>query len=228
MRDLADHFLGRRIDHRNGAAVGALGPGAVDHQGDIAVGHVFPPYSASAIGRIAPGRAEQRDVIMPLRLGDGKAQRHDIEEGRIAAVDTPAAKMVAHGEAQFVAPDRQADGRRSSGWSVRPSAFVISRSNIMAHFRRRARAGSTATPTAGRPAWRVEHVGAEPAVHARHALARHLRRDAQPRDVEDFLQGGSEFGRGIVAPAGARTAPGSDRACDGARRSMKGKPNFAL
>src|SRR4030095_12897795 len=61
----------------------------------------------SAISRVAPGRAEQWDVIMPLRLGDGKAQRHDIEEWRIAARDPPAAKVVADGEAQFVAPDRQ-------------------------------------------------------------------------------------------------------------------------
>ena len=44
---------------------------------------------------------------MPFRLGNGKAQRHDIEERRVAGFDTPAAKVVAHGEAQFIAPDRQ-------------------------------------------------------------------------------------------------------------------------
>src|SRR5215472_6245129 len=44
---------------------------------------------------------------MPLRLGNGKAQRHDVEERRIAGRDTPAAKVVADGEAQFVAADRQ-------------------------------------------------------------------------------------------------------------------------
>src|SRR5471032_1933969 len=61
----------------------------------------------SAIGRIAPGRAEQRDVIMPLRLGNGKAQRHDVQEGRRPAFDSPAAIMVPDRKAQFVAPDRQ-------------------------------------------------------------------------------------------------------------------------
>src|SRR3977135_2411779 len=86
--------------------------------------------STSAIGRIAPGRAEQRDVIMPLRLGDGKAQRHDIEEGRIAAVDTPAAKVVAHVKAQFIAPDRQ---RASADQRLVGAAVGVrySRLNIM-------------------------------------------------------------------------------------------------
>src|ERR1700760_1921844 len=87
----------------------------------------------SAIGRIAPGRAEQWDVIMPLRLGNGKAQRHDIEERRIAAFDTPAAKVVAHGKAQFVAPDRQwpAADQRLVGAAV---GVRYSRFNTMANF----------------------------------------------------------------------------------------------
>src|SRR6185437_54323 len=63
--------------------------------------------SASAIGRIAPGGAEQRHVIMPFWLGNGKAQRHNVEEGRIAAVNTPTTVVVTKGEAQFVATDRQ-------------------------------------------------------------------------------------------------------------------------
>src|SRR5580704_10013525 len=89
----------------------------------------------AAIGRIAPGRAEQWDVIMPFRLGNGKAQRHDIEEGRIAAVDTPAAKVVAHGKAQFVAPDRQ---RTSTDQRLVGAAVGIrySRFNTMGFFAR--------------------------------------------------------------------------------------------
>src|SRR6266545_4860124 len=116
----------------------------------------------SAIGRVAPGRAEQWDVIMPLRLGDGKAQRHDIEEGRIAARDTPAAKVVADGEAQFVAPDRQ--GPAADQGLVGAAVGVrYSRLNIMGFFSRKLVEldGDADGRTAGVG---VEHVGAEPAV----------------------------------------------------------------
>src|SRR4029434_5672566 len=122
----------------------------------------------SAIGRVAPGRAEQWDVIMPLRLGDGKAQRHDIEEGRIAARDTPAAKVVADGETQLVAGDRQGQGadQRLVGAAV---GIRYSRLNIMGFFTselveldgdadgRTARVG-------------VEHMGAESVVERLAAL----------------------------------------------------------
>src|SRR5215216_3914845 len=150
----------------------------------------------SAISRVAPGRAEQWDVIMPLRLGDGKAQRHDVEEGRIAARDTPAAKVVADGEAQLVAPDRQ----RPAGdqWLVGAAVGIrYSRLNIMSFFsgelveldrhadRRAAGMG-------------VEHVGAEPAVDRRHALARHLACDPKSRDEEHFLQRRGELRRRLM------------------------------
>src|ERR1700722_7376101 len=151
----------------------------------------------SAIGRIAPGRAEQWDVIMPFRLGNGKAQRDDIEEGRIAALDTPAAKVVAHGKAQFVAPDRQgtpADQRLvGAAIGIRYSRFLT-----MGGFARELVEldGDADSRTAGMG---IQDVGAEPAVHRRHALAGHLARDPEPRDEKDFLQGGRELGGGVVA-----------------------------
>ena len=43
------------------------------------VGHA----SASSIGGIAPGRDEERNMVMPVGLGDGEADRHEIQERRI-------------------------------------------------------------------------------------------------------------------------------------------------
>src|SRR5258708_4120949 len=45
----------------------------------------------------------------------------------------------------------------------------------------------------------IEDMGAQSSADFRHALTRHLARNAKPRDVEDFLQGGSELRRSIVA-----------------------------
>src|SRR5262245_66673501 len=39
--------------------------------------------SAAAVGRIAPGRDQQRHVVVAFRLCNGKSHRHDIEEWRI-------------------------------------------------------------------------------------------------------------------------------------------------
>src|SRR5260370_9370897 len=64
-------------------------------------------FLASAIGRVAPRRAEQRHVIMRLWLGNRKAQRHDVEKRRIAYIHTARTEMSAHGKAQLVAADRQ-------------------------------------------------------------------------------------------------------------------------
>src|SRR5882672_10336828 len=150
----------------------------------------------SAIGRVAPGRAEQRDVIMPLRLGDGKAQRHDIEEWWIATRDTPAAKVVADGKTQFITSNRQglpAD-QRLIGAAV---GIRYSRLNTMGFF-----AGELIEPDGdadGRTAGvRVEHMGAEPAVDNGHALARNLACDPESRDEEHFLQRRRELRREIV------------------------------
>src|SRR6202012_3245315 len=51
MRHLADHLFGRGIDDWDRPALGALGPGAVDHQGDVAIrAHELPPlFPASAM-----------------------------------------------------------------------------------------------------------------------------------------------------------------------------------
>src|SRR5215468_2391629 len=105
---------------------------------------------------------------MPLRLRDGKAQRHDIEERRIAGRNTPAAKVVADGEAQFVASDRQrpAADQRLVGAAV---GIRYSRLYIVGLFagelveldrdanRRSAGMG-------------IEHMGAEPAADLGHPL----------------------------------------------------------
>src|SRR5688572_9083388 len=108
---------------------------------------------------------------MPLRLGDGKAQRHDIEEWRIAACDTPAAKVVADGEAQFVPPDRQRPA--ADQWLVGAAVGIrYSRLNIMSFFASELveldRHADSRTTGMG-----VEHMGAEPTVGVGHALTRH-------------------------------------------------------
>src|SRR5258708_1994369 len=134
---------------------------------------------------------------MPLRLGNGKPQRHDIEKRRIAALDTPAAKVVAYGEAQFIAADGQwsVDDQRLVGAAV---GIRYSRFNTMGLFARELVQldGNADSRTAGMG---IQHVRAEPAVHQRHALSCHLARDPEPRDVKDFLQGGRELGGGVVA-----------------------------
>ena len=133
---------------------------------------------------------------MPLRLRNGKAQRHDVEERRIAALDTPAAKMVADGEAQFVAPDRQgpAADQRLIGAAV---GVRYSRLNIMGFFT--GELVELDRDADGRTAGMgIEHMGAEPAVDVGHALARDLGCDPEPRDEEDFLHRRGILGRRIV------------------------------
>src|SRR5258708_103654 len=134
---------------------------------------------------------------MPLRLGNGKAQRHDIEKRWIAALDTPAAKVVAQRKTQFIAADGQ--------WSVGDQRLVgaavgirYSRFNTMSLFARELVQlnGNPDSRTAGMG---IQHMGAEPAVDGRHALACHLAGDPEPRDVKDFLQGRRELGGGVVA-----------------------------
>src|SRR6185369_7009905 len=133
---------------------------------------------------------------MPLRLGDGKAQRHDVEEGRIAYRDTPAAKVVADGEPQFVTPDRQRP--TADQWLVGAAVSIrYSRLNIMSFFAGELVEldGDTDRRAAGMG---VEHMGAEPAIDRRHALARHLACDPKSRDEEHFLQRRGELRRLIV------------------------------
>ena len=215
MRHLADHLLGRGIDDRDGPAVGALGPGAVDHQGDITVGHDFLRFNFRDRSNSSRAcRATGRDNAPPARRWkSAKARYRGTADRRL---NTPAAKMVTDRKTQLVAPDRQwpAADHRLVGAAVGIRDRCVY--PVIAFARQLVKLDGHAN---GRPAGMgVEHMGAEPAVHLRHALARHLRRDAQARDVEDLLQGGGEFGRRVVAAGGARTGRGSNRACDGARR----------
>src|SRR5262245_19880575 len=64
-------------------------------------------WSTAAIGRITPGRHQQRDVIMGLRLGDRELDRHDVEKRRVGARRAEAGEIVADVETQLVTPDRQ-------------------------------------------------------------------------------------------------------------------------
>ena len=64
---------------------------------------------------------------MPFRLGNGKAQRHDIKERRIAAVNTPTAIVVTKGEAQLVAADRQ--GTAADQRCIRATVVIGNGSN---------------------------------------------------------------------------------------------------
>src|SRR4051794_1448140 len=58
--------------------------------------------SAAAVGRIAIGRQEQRDMIVPSRIGEAEAYRDDIEKGRIAPRRPLSAVIVAGVEAQLI------------------------------------------------------------------------------------------------------------------------------
>src|SRR5471030_132200 len=99
--------------------------------------------------------------------------------------------MVTDREAQFVAPDRQrpvADQRpvrATVGVRYRCSCPVIALIRQLVKLDRDALGGPAEMS--------VEDVGAETTVHERHALARHLGRDAKPRDVKDLLYGGREL-----------------------------------
>src|SRR5262245_37062557 len=61
---------------------------------------------AAAVGRIAPGRTQQRHVIVPLRLRHGEADRHHIKKWRIGTRGFGLGIVVANREAQFVGSDR--------------------------------------------------------------------------------------------------------------------------
>src|SRR5262249_42700488 len=72
-------------------------------------------WSAAAIGGVAPGRNEQRHVVVALRFGDRESDGHDVEEWRITLGGLQAREIIAHMETQLVTPDRQrplADQRR--------------------------------------------------------------------------------------------------------------------
>src|SRR5216684_913304 len=62
--------------------------------------------SASAIGRVAPGRDQQRHVKMPFRLADREAQRDLIEERRIGHRHLPFGKVLSDAKRQLIAADR--------------------------------------------------------------------------------------------------------------------------
>src|SRR3954467_15127951 len=64
--------------------------------------------SASAVSRIAPGRGEQRHVVVPLGLGDREADRHHVEEWRIGRYRVLQAREVsADIKCQFIGADAQ-------------------------------------------------------------------------------------------------------------------------
>src|SRR5262245_18563944 len=62
---------------------------------------------AASIGRIAPRRRHQRDVIVACRLGDTDAYRHDIEKWRARQVDTMRSEIISNVEKQLVSSDPQ-------------------------------------------------------------------------------------------------------------------------
>src|SRR6185437_9656298 len=129
--------------------------------------------SASAIGRIAPGSAEQWHMIMPFRLGNGKAQRHDIEEGRIAAVNTPTAVVVTKGKAQFIATDRQ--GTAADQRCIGATIVVGDGSNDAMCLLAGELVKLDPDPDGRMAGMRIENMGREPAIDPGHALTGHCR-----------------------------------------------------
>src|SRR5687768_10669649 len=59
-------------------------------------------YLTPPVGRVARRRANERHVIMLRRIGDRKADRHEIQQRRIAGGHTLLAEIVAHLKSQFV------------------------------------------------------------------------------------------------------------------------------
>ena len=91
---------------------------------------IFPNFVAStaaglaaAIGGIAPRGHHQRHVVMRAGVGDGEADRHDVEERRIGRRGALAAKIGADVEGELDIAAR-ASAAAISGASVRPSALV--------------------------------------------------------------------------------------------------------
>ena len=111
---------------------------------------VFRIRSASAIGRIAPGGDHQRHMVVRLGVGDGKADRHHVEERRIGDGDRMLAEIGADMEGEFEFRRARAESGAISGASVRPLALVTA-------VAMRVRASplssksSTLTPSAGWP-----------------------------------------------------------------------------
>src|SRR5688572_19406986 len=60
------------------------------------------PPSAAAVGGIAPGRGEQRHVVVRLRIRDADADHDRGEEGRIGQGDTLAAEIRLEVEGELV------------------------------------------------------------------------------------------------------------------------------
>src|SRR5262245_35392508 len=62
--------------------------------------------SAAAIGGVAPGRNEQRHVVVALRFGDREPDGHDVEEWRITLEGLQAREIIADMERKLVTPER--------------------------------------------------------------------------------------------------------------------------
>lgn len=46
-------------------------------------------------------------MVMPGRIGDSEGDLDDVEEGRFGEHDAPPAKVIAHGERQYIAPQSE-------------------------------------------------------------------------------------------------------------------------
>jgi choline dehydrogenase-like flavoprotein len=59
---------------------------------------------AAAVGAEAPGRDEERHVVMPVGIGDAKGDRHHVEEGRVGERHAAAGEVGPDEEAQLIPP----------------------------------------------------------------------------------------------------------------------------
>ena len=109
--------------------------------------------STPPIGRVAPGRDQQRHVEMAFGVAHRKPQRDAIEKRRIGHRHAARGKIF-RGARRSVHSCRSAPaGRRSAAASVRPSLLVIPRVTTRLSPRADSSISSNSMPAAGVPLW---------------------------------------------------------------------------
>src|SRR4051794_28788441 len=83
------------------------------------------PYSTASVGGIAPGRDEERNVVLPVGLGDGEADRDEIEEWRVGRIRSDGPEIGPHIENELISA--RAEGLSAQERRIRPPIGVRGR-----------------------------------------------------------------------------------------------------
>ena len=175
------------------------------NRGGIGAACVRIQRSTPAIGRVVPGRDQQRHVETALGLADRKPHGDAVEKRRVRQRHAPRGKIIRGGEGQFVIADRRrpAVDQRLVGAAI-TVGNALRDDAVLAKGRQldqlEFHSSSRRAPVS------IQHMGGEMPVHLQPILRRHELVDAQRRDAEDFPERGLDFGGRVIGQAALEIA----------------------